>query len=205
MKLQRVAQGLLALAVFLGCGLTGRAQGEVGAGTRFLVELRDDLKATKVREGKKFEARTLEGLRLDDGSVIAAGAKLKGRVSHVKDNELLLRFETIETRRGKSPIIARVTRVVGEKNVEENAGDEGEIRASGGRGKRAAIGAAIGGGVGAAIGAAKAGGKGAAIGAGAGAGTGAVVGAASGGRDLELREGARLELMLERPLVIARR
>lgn len=194
-----------AMAVFLGIAPLVNAQGSVPAGTRFMVELRDELKAEKVKVGKKFEARTLEALQLSDGSWVDAGAKLKGRVSYVRDREIQLAFERIETRRGKVPIVARVVGVVGEKGVRERAGDEGEIKASGGRGRNAAIGAAVGAGVGAAVGAAQGGGKGAAIGAAAGAGGGALIGAASGGRDLVLREGARLEVELERPLYFSRR
>lgn len=196
-----------AIAVLLALGLAplAQAQGSVPAGTRFLVELRDELKAEKVKVGKKFDARTLEALQLNDGTWIDAGAKIKGRVSYVRDREMQLAFERIETRRGKVPIVATVVSVVGEKGVRERAGDEGEIKASGGRGRNAAIGAAIGAGVGAAVGATQAGGKGAAIGAAAGAGGGALIGAASGGRDLVLHKGARLELVLERPLYFARR
>ncbi len=43
------------------------------------------------------------------------------------------------------------------------------------------------------------------LGAGAGAGTGAAIGAASGGKDLNLREGTRIEFQLDRPLVFRTR
>jgi len=205
MNLLRKLQVLLPLVGLLAVSGPVRAQAEVPAGTRFLVELRDDLKGPRVKEGKKFDARTLEALRLDDGSVVEAGAKLKGRVSYARDNEMILRFETIDTRRGKMPIVATVTRVVGEKYVKDRTSNEGEIKSSGSRGRNAAIGAAIGGGIGAAIGASRSGGSGAAIGAGTGAAAGALVGAASGGHDLELQKGTRLELTLDRPLVVARR
>ncbi len=183
---------------------TAMAQSEVAAGTRFMVELRDTLDATRIQAGKGFEARTIEPLPLIDGGYIPAGAKLKGRVSSVSDNKMMLRFERIETGRGKIPILATVVGVPGEKHVKNETGDEGEIRASGGRGKPAGIGALIGAGVGAAIGAKAGGGKAAAIGAGAGAGTGALIGAAAGGKDLVLQKGARLEVQLDRPLILAR-
>jgi hypothetical protein len=99
--------------------------------------------------------------------------------------------------------VARVIGVMNEKDVRKKAGDEGEIHASGGRGKTAAIGAAVGAGIGAAVGASQAGGKGAAIGAGTGAGAGALIGAAAGGKDLVLEKGTRIELELERPLLVA--
>jgi hypothetical protein len=173
---------------------------EVPAGTRFMVELRDKLEAKKVKKGKKFEVRTLEALTANDGSQIAAGAKIKGRVTSVRNNEMVLRFEEIDTGRGKSPIIASVAGVAGEKDVKARVGKEGEISSSGGRGKSAAIGSAVGAAIGAGVGAARGGAANTAIGAGIGAGAGAGVGAAAGGRDLELTKGTRLDVVLDRPL-----
>ena len=186
---------LFALAAFAPAAW---AQSEVPAGTRFLVEMRDKLEVKKLKVGKKFSARTLEALHAIDGSVIEANAKVKGRVAWIDGNRVNLRFEQIDTRRGWVPLVATVTGTVGERNLKTN--EEGEIRASGGRGKGAAIGAVVGAGVGAAVGASQAGGKGAAIGAGVGAASGAIVGAAAGGRDTVIHEGARLELILDRPL-----
>ncbi len=175
---------------------------EVPAGTRFMVELRDKLDAERVKPGKKFSATTLESLQMTDGTVVPPEAKLKGRVSYVKGKKMVLRFERIETRHGKYPIVASVVGVVGERDVKDEVGPEGEIKAEGGRGKSAAIGAVIGGGLGAAIGGSQKGGKGAAIGAGAGGLSGALIGAAAGGKHLVLQKGARLEVELERPLTI---
>lgn len=190
----------------LGCGLIlslaapSASASEVRAGTRFMVELRDKLEGKKAKRGKKFDARTIETLRADDGRTIPSGAKLRGRVSHADDDKLILRFEEIDTGNGWRPLVATVRAVHGEKNVRDETGSEGEIRSEGGRAKGAAIGAAIVGGIGAAIGAKQGGGKGAAIGAGAGAGTGAAIGAAATGpKDLVLDKGARLELQLDRP------
>lgn len=195
-----LARAGLALLCALALALPAAAQAELPAGTRFLVELRDRLDARRVKPGKKFEARTLEPLYASDGSVIEAGARLRGRVRSADDHRILLGFEQLDTRRGWVPIVATVTGVVGEKNVKKTTNDEGEIRSSGDRGRNAAIGAAVGAGVGAAIGAARGGGQGAAIGAAVGGGGGAILGAASGGRDLDLREGARIELQLDRPI-----
>lgn len=175
---------------------------EIPAGTRFMVELRDQLDAKKAKPGKKFSAITLEALEATDGTTIPAEAKLKGRVSYVEGNKMVLRFERIETRYGKFPIVASVVSVMGEKNVKDEVGPEGEIKSEGGRGKSAAIGAIIGGGIGAVVGGSQKGGKGAAIGAGTGGAAGAILGAAAGGRSLVLQKGARLEVELERPLII---
>lgn len=193
---------LLVLSLIaLGSGSAGAMQSsEVPAGTRFIVELRDKLEAREIKKGKKFEVRTLEALTASDGNQIPAGVKIKGRVTSVRNNEMVLRFEEIDTKNGKSPIIASVAGVAGEKDVKAKVGKEGEISSSGGRGKSAAIGSAVGAAVGAGIGAAKGGTANTVIGAGIGAGAGAGVGAAAGGRDLELTKGTRLDVVLDRPL-----
>jgi len=144
--------GLLAVFGFAAHPASAAVQSEVPAGTRFLVEMRDTLKAEKVKRGKKFEARTLEALPTADGRIIPAGAKLKGKVSYADDNELVLRFEEIQFDGQKQPIVASVLGVVGEKGVKSKVGKEGEIEGKGSRGKRAAIGAAVGGGIGTAVG-----------------------------------------------------
>ena len=174
---------------------------EVPAGTRFMVELRDKLEAREIKKGKKFEVRTHEAITASDGNHIPAGVKIKGRVTSVRNNEMVLRFEEIDTKNGKSPIIASVAGVAGEKDVKAKVGKEGEISSSGGRGKSAAIGSAVGAAIGAGVGAAKGGGTAnTVLGAGIGAGAGAGVGAAAGGRDLELTKGTRLDVVLDRPL-----
>ena len=200
MKTQRIRWWtLVALAAWVLAPVLAQAQSEIPAGTKFMVELRDKLEPKKIKVGKKFSARTLEALHSTDGNWIEADAKLKGRVSYVDGNRVVLRFEKLDTRRGWVPIVATVTGTVGERNLKVN--DEGEVKASTGRGKSAAIGAAVGAGVGAAVGASQAGGKGAAIGAATGAAAGAILGAAAGGREPVIHEGARLELTLDRPLV----
>jgi len=193
---------LAALALMLSTAPAMRAQSEVPAGTRFMVELRDKLDARRVRPGKKFDVRTIDAMRASDGNIIPAWTKIHGRVSYVEHNKMILRLEQIEAPGGRIPIVATVTNVVGEKDVKSKAGSEGEIKADSHRGRNAAIGAVVLGGIGAAVGATQGGGKGAAIGAGVGAGTGAAIGAASGGKDLVLNGGTRIEFELDRPLVL---
>ena len=190
----------MALVGTLGGTTVARAESEVPAGTRFLVELRDKLDAKKVKVGKKFEARTIEPIQATDGSTIPAWTKVTGEVTYVRDDQMVLRFNRIEPPGGKKPLVATVTRVVGEKDVKGKAGEEGELKAKGRRGRDAAIGAVVLGGIGAAVGATQAGAKGAAIGGGAGAATGAVIGAAAGGGHLVLNQGTRIEVQLDRPL-----
>ena len=201
-KWKGLAMIAMVLCVAVGFSPVAWADWEVPAGTRFLVELKDKLEAKKVKRGKQFEARTLEALRTSDGRAIPAGAKIVGRVSYSEDNQMMLRFERIESARYKLAIVASVARVMNEKDVRDRPGEEGEIKSDQNRGKSAAIGAIVGGGIGAAAGATQGGGKEAAIGAGAGAAVGALIGAAAGGKELVLYQGTRLELQLDRPLYI---
>jgi len=199
------AARLAALGMILTAAPAVRAQSEVPTGTRFLAELRDKLEAKKIKPGKKFEVRTLDALRASDGSVIPSWTKIRGRVSYVEDNKIVLRVEQIETPRGKVPIVASVVGVQGEKDVRSKVGNEGEIKSASHRGRNAAIGAIVLGGLGATVGGVQGGGKGAAIGGAVGAGTGAAIGASTGGKDLILREGTRIEFELDRPLVFRAR
>src|SRR2546429_4206393 len=93
--------------------VTANAQSQVPAGARFLVELRDKLDAQRVKVGKKFEARAIEPIVAADGNSIPAWTKLKGQVSYVRDNQMVLRFDRIEPPGGKVPLVATVTGVVG--------------------------------------------------------------------------------------------
>ena len=184
--------------------VSARAQSdsEIPAGTRFMVELHDKIDAGRAKRGKKFEARTLEALQALDGRIIPAGAKIKGRVSHAEGNRLMLYFREIETRHETIPIVATVIQVRDERDIRVEPGREGEMETAAHRGRDAAIGAGIGAGMGAAAGAAKGGDEAAAIGAGVGAGLGALIGASNSGGDLVLHDGSRLELQLERALLI---
>jgi hypothetical protein len=194
----------LAAPLLLPLGLSAAPAAEVPVGTHFLVELRDKLDAKKIKVGKKFKAETLEALQASGGNIVPAGAKLKGHVSFVEYNKMMLRFERIECKSGKLPIVATVSRVLVEKGISGKVGEEGEegeIRTQHSRARGAIAGAAIGAGVGAAVGASQGGKRGAGIGAAIGAGAGGVVGAIIGSGDLVLQKGTRLELELARPLL----
>ena len=196
-----VAAWLMALTLIFDSALLARnSTAVVREGTRILIELRTKLDADKTKRGKKFKAWTVEPIETEDGSVLPARSKIKGRVSHVRHNRMMLRFEEIKAGKTKAPLIATVVGVHGDKDVAKVTGKEGEIKTSGSRAKRAAIGAAIGAALGTAAGASKGGTKGAAKGAGAGAAAGAMVGALSADRQLTLHKGTRLEIELDRPL-----
>ena len=168
--------------------------------THFMVVLRSKLEARKVKQGKKFKARTVEVIRAEDGNVIKSRANIKGRISYVRGNQMMLTFKEIKTCRGKTPLVASVVGIVGGKGLRVKTGDEGQIKTTRSRARRAAIAAALGAAAGAVVGGTKGGAKGAAIGAGTGAAGGALVGAISADKDLVLPKGTRIELALDRPL-----
>jgi hypothetical protein len=204
----RVAKRVAALfaTVFLLAGTmvlaAARANSEIPAGTRFIVELSDTLDAKTIKRGTKFQARILESLQTGNGRMYPAGAILKGRVSYADNNKMMLRFEEIDSPNGKRPVIASVVQVMDDLDIQKLPGPEGEIQAVSHRARDAAIAGAVAGGMGAAAGAQQDGGKGAAIGAGTGAAAGALASALNGGKPLVLYEGTRLELRLDRPLLV---
>ena len=203
-KAGKAAASLWILALMMGWSSpVGKAEewSKVPVDTHFMVELRSKLAARKVKQGKKFKARTVGVIRAEDGNVIKSRANIKGRISYVRGNQMMLTFEEIKTRRGKTPLVASVVGIVGGKGLRVKTGDEGQIKTSRSRARRAAIAAAVGAVAGAVVGGTKGGAKGAAIGAGTGAAGGALVGAISADKDLVLPKGTRLELVLDRPLL----
>lgn len=97
----------LAAPLLLPWRLLAAPAAEVPAGTHFLVELRDKLDAKKIKVGKKFKAETLEALQASDGNIVPAGAKLKGHVSFVEYNKMMLRFERIDPKAESCPSLPR--------------------------------------------------------------------------------------------------
>jgi hypothetical protein len=183
---------------------TYQAANVIPEGTRFVVRLDDNLDTSKIKPGKKFNAKLGEDLVAPNGVAIPAGKKVHGHISEVErgmHGRVLLSFDEIETRHGWRPLAATITDVPGEHGVKQ-VSNEGEIEKQGPTKRRVAEGAVVGAAVGAAAGGAAAGAHGAAI--------GAVAGGALGGgsgllldRDFKLNKGQQLELRLDRPLQVA--
>jgi hypothetical protein len=169
----------------------------IGNNTQFIATLDNNLSTSDSREGDRFT------LTVREPSVFA-GATIEGTVSRLVRggrvsgrSEMLLNFERIRLRDGRTADFAAVI-----ESVRPAGGEEVRVDNEGGTSvqendsqtsrttQRAAIGASIG----AIIGAISGGGKGAAIGAiiGAGAGAGSVY--AQGRDDLELLTGTELVL-----------
>jgi hypothetical protein len=137
--------------------------------------------------------------------VIPKGSIVTGSVSHVQrpgrfrgKAVMNLLFESVRIP-GKSPlpIVASLVRV----DPEGSTGEEGTVTGKGSVGKDAGT-VARPGLAGAGIGGLIGGGKGAAIGAGIGAAAGLGTVFATRGKDLEVRRGSTMEIVLDRPLPV---
>jgi len=175
----------------------------VDEGTRFMVQLSQNLDTNKLKPGKRFKARLAEDLVAPNGALIPAGKTVRGHVSDVErgyHSQMLLSFDEIETAHGWRPLIASVSDVPGEHGVKP-VGDEGQIEKAGHSKQRTIEEAATGAAIGATVGAVAGGGKGAGIGAGAGAASGVAAGLLLN-NNVKLLKGQSLELRLDRPLQV---
>jgi len=169
----------------------------IGNNTQFIATLNDDLNTANSREGDRFT------LTVREPSVFA-GATIEGTISRTTRggrvsgrSEMMLNFETIRLRDGRTADFAAViesVRAVGGEDVRVDNEGGASVQEDDSRTARTTERAAIGAAVGAIIGAISGGTKGAAIGAviGAGAGAGSVY--AQGRDDLELGRGTELVL-----------
>lgn len=177
------------------------------SGTEFMVRLEDAISTKDAKGGNRFQARTLEPLIAADGTVLRAGALLRGHVDKVEAAHktgrarIWLTFDDVKTPNGWSPLVADVFDIPGVHSIKVDYNKESEIEARTSNRQQQAEAAAAGAFVGAAPGVASHNGKDAASGAAVGAA--AAFMAASGlGQELILEKDTKLELILERPLYL---
>lgn len=181
----------------------------VAPGTKFLVQLEDELNTGTTPEKKRFKVRTLEPLEAGNGIYLPARAVISGHVSRVEPAgvagraRLYLVFDEIQTRFGKLPIIADVSDVPGDHSVKLRSGNEGVIEGRKSTQQAAGQAAAEGAGMGAVRGVKDKNAKEAAEGALAGA-IAAYLMESGRGHELTLLKGAKLELELERALYLVK-
>ncbi len=178
-------------------------------GTHFLVRLDEEMNTGRDKVSRRFAVRTIEPLETSSGYVIPPGARIVGHISRIEPAGLTgrarvwLTFDDIETRRGTLPIVAEVSSVPGEYSVRPGESKEGEIEARTGKGTQVledtAGGAVMGSAAGVSSHSAKAAAKGAAEG-----GLAAFLASTGLGQELDLPKGAKLELVLDRPLYLNR-
>ena len=179
----------------------------VTPGTKFLVQLEEELGTRGTQENAKFRVKTLEPLEAGSGIYLPAGAEIHGHISHVEPAgvagraKLWLTFDDIQTKFGALPIVAEVVDVPGDHSVKPGVKKEGLIEGRSSTQQDAAQAAAAGAAIGAVKGVKEKDKKEAAEGAALGAFT-AYLMESGRGHELNLPKGAKLELELERALYL---
>jgi len=209
--------GLFVTALAMGaCALRADSAGpaaqasapQIVSGTRLLIGLRDSLSTKTSKRGDRFSARTLEPLPLTDGSLLRAGAEVRGHVDkveaahHTGRARMWLTFDDLRVPGGRAPLVAIVDDVPGVQSVHVNFAREGDIEGNTQPRRTAYEAAAAGALVGAAPGVAAHNKKDAAMGAAVGAVT-AFMATSGLGEELTLEKGTKLEITLERSLYLA--
>ena len=181
----------------------------VAPGTKFLVQLEDELGTKETQENAKFKVKTLEPLEAGSGVYLPPGAEIQGHISHVEPAgvagraKLWLTFDEIRTKFGSLPIVAEVVSVPGDHSVKPGNAKEGLIEGRSSNQHDAAEAAAAGAAIGAVKGVKDKNKKEAAAGAAVGALT-AYLMESGRGHELKLPKGAKLELELERALYLVK-
>lgn len=181
----------------------------VAPGTRFLVNLEQDLNTKAVRQNQEFRVRTVEPLEAGQGIYLPSGTVIRGHISRVEPAgiagkaKLWLTFDTIHTRFGSLPIVAEVASVPGDHSIKSGPLQEGVIEGRRSTQRDAAQAAATGAALGAEKGVRDKNKKEAAEGAAIGA-LEAYLMEAGRGQELDLPKGAKLELELERALYLVK-
>lgn len=181
----------------------------VAPGTKFLVSLQDEMNTKALRKNQVFRVRTVEPLQAGQGIYLPAGAVIVGHVSRVDSAgttgraKLWLTFDEIRTRFGRLPIVAEVAGMPGDHSISANPIANGVIEGRSSTQKDAMQAAAAGAAMGAVKGVKDKDKKEAAEGA-AMAALEAYLIEAGRGQELDLPQGAKLELELERALYLVR-
>jgi outer membrane lipoprotein SlyB len=185
-------------------GQTSGQFGNVGgaflipADTRLRVRLQNSINTRTAREGDRFSAVVIEPSNYRDAVVNGYVAKLDRGGRLTGRTELLLAFETITLRNGRSGRFAGEVVEVHASDSVKSVDEEGNIESSS-RTDDTTLRTGGGAALGAIIGAIAGGGKGAAIGAILGAGVGAGSVYVQGRKDLILDSGAEMTLRAAAP------
>jgi hypothetical protein len=175
--------------------------------TRIILQLNDHLSTKVNSEGDTFTAYVTKPVMVGDRIVIPKGSVVTGSISRIlrpgrfKGKALMnLIFQSVKIPgRGQLPIVATLAKVdsKGYGAVKPEGTLEGEGSEGGDIGRVVVPGIA-----GAGIGTLAGGAKGAAIGSGVGTAIGLASVFATRGREIEIRRGATLDIILNQPLII---
>jgi len=166
----------------------------LAAGTSIVAALQNTIDTGKNKTGDKVTLRTTQEVRVNEMTIVPAGATINGEVTHIDPAgriaggaELTLRFTELVQPDGKSyPITAAPLRMKGKGDAKESATEVGG-------------GAVAGGILGGVLGGKKDIGKGAAAGAVVGAG----VAVATKGDQIVLPAGKKITITLSEPVMVA--
>jgi len=205
------AKLLISMALLLApAAAVAQSGGEwvLAEGTQLKLQLNDYLSTKLNNEGDAFTATVTEAVYIKERLAIPKGSTVSGSVSRVlrpgrfKGKAMMnLLFTSIHIPGAAGPLPMIATLVGLDPEGGARTQSEGTIQGPDSKGRDAVrVGAPTAGG--AAVGGIVGGGKGAAI----GAGVGAVIGLASvlsgRGKDLEIKKGSLMEIVLDRPLSI---
>jgi hypothetical protein len=200
---------LNAIAVLAFASLVAAAA-DIPQGTHVLLRMENSINTRTAQEGDFVYLRTASPISVGDQIAVPTGSYVQGVVSQTKRSgrvkgraQLGIRLETLTLNSGKvfkfSP---HLTSVDAEENGQKVTGKESTVEAGSGTGKDAER-IAIMAGSGAAIGGlADQSWKGAGIGTGAGAAVGLATVLLTRGREVELRHGATLDVVFDRPVAL---
>lgn len=183
---------------------------EIPKGTHVLLRMVNSISTRTAQEGDTVYLHTASPIVLDNKIVVPVGSYVQGVVSQAKRSarvkgraEIGIRLDTLTLPSGKSfKISPKLDQVDSAGSDQKVKGGENQIKQGGDKARDAGQ-VAITAGTGAAIGAVV---DRSVQGAGIGGGAGAVVGLASvlltRGREVELRQGATLDFVFDRPVTI---
>jgi hypothetical protein len=183
---------------------------EIPAGAHLLLRMVNSVNTRTAQEGDYVYLRTASPVVVDSKIVVPAGSYVQGVVSRAKQSgrikgraELGIRLETLTLAAGTVYRIApRLASVASENTGQKVERRENEVIQSGTKEQdagRIAILAGSGAGIG---GLADQGWKGAGIGAGIGTGVGLATVLLTRGKEVQLRQGATLDVVFDRPVTL---
>jgi type IV secretion system protein VirB10 len=200
--------GILILAVSWGCAAAGAA--DIPSGSHLLLRMVNSINTRTAREGDFVYLRTASPISVDGRILVPVDSYVQGVVSESRRSgrvagraELGIKLETLTLPSGKvvrfAPHVSAVDShetdqaVRGKEDVIKQGGDIGQDA------KRIAILAGTGAGLG---GLADRSWSGAGIGAGAGTAVGFAAALMTRGREVELHQGATLDVVFDRPVTV---
>ena len=198
---------VLALALTTALGFPAAADGILPERTRITLQLNNHLSTKVNSEGDTFTAYVTKPILIGDRMMIPKGSVVTGSISRIlrpgrfKGKAVMsLLFQSISIPgRGQLPIVASLTRVDSQGPGTTNS--EGTVEGESSEGHD--IGRVLVPGIaGAGIGTLTGGAKGGAIGAGVGTAIGLAGVFATRGKEIEVRRGATLDILLDQPLII---